>query len=148
VKACSGALAASGPPILDALTDPNLFAHCFQPAGHWRAWRVFLAAGFPSPKMTWLSTSSTQGAPRPLRARPERRGWSSGDGAGRSRIGPTNVLVSAPAFQASPAGAPPDAPLLGPRDIAARWGVPVSWVYAQAEAGKLPAYKVGKYLRF
>ena len=38
--------------------------------------------------------------------------------------------------------------LLAPRDVAARWGVPISWVYAQAEAGKLPGYKLGKYLRF
>ena len=29
-----------------------------------------------------------------------------------------------------------------------RWGVPVSWVYSQAETGKLPAFKLGKYLRF
>jgi excisionase family DNA binding protein len=47
-----------------------------------------------------------------------------------------------------PTGAPSAEPLLGPRDVATRWGVPVSWVYSQAETGKLPAFKLGKYLRF
>jgi excisionase family DNA binding protein len=34
------------------------------------------------------------------------------------------------------------------QDVAARLSVPVSWVYAQAEAGLLPSYKVGRYRRF
>lgn len=41
-----------------------------------------------------------------------------------------------------------DEPLLGPRDLAARLGVPTSWVYANAEAGRLPSFRLGKYLRF
>jgi excisionase family DNA binding protein len=38
--------------------------------------------------------------------------------------------------------------LLGPKDVAERFGVPLTWVYAKAEAGKLPHYKMGKYIRF
>ena len=36
----------------------------------------------------------------------------------------------------------------GPKDVAARLGVPVSWVYAAAERGTLPSFKIGKYRRF
>ncbi|MBI3781165.1 MAG: helix-turn-helix domain-containing protein [candidate division NC10 bacterium] len=38
--------------------------------------------------------------------------------------------------------------LIGPKDVAALLAVPVSWVYAQAEAGRLPSFKIGKYRRF
>ena len=41
-----------------------------------------------------------------------------------------------------------DEPLTGPTDIALMLGVPVSWVYANAEAGQLPSFKVGHYRRF
>jgi excisionase family DNA binding protein len=38
--------------------------------------------------------------------------------------------------------------LLGPKDVASRLGVPISWVYSAAEAGTLPSFKIGKYRRF
>ncbi len=38
--------------------------------------------------------------------------------------------------------------LLDPREVAAAWNVPVSWVYQKAEAGVLPSVKLGKYRRF
>lgn len=38
--------------------------------------------------------------------------------------------------------------LLTVQDVARRFNVPVSWVYAQAEADKLPHVKLGRYLRF
>jgi excisionase family DNA binding protein len=41
-----------------------------------------------------------------------------------------------------------DEPLIGPRDVALRLGLPISWVYAAAERGELPSYKIGKYRRF
>lgn len=44
-------------------------------------------------------------------------------------------------------GVPPES-LVGPRDVARLFNVPTSWVYAQAEAGALPSFKLGKYLRF
>jgi excisionase family DNA binding protein len=34
------------------------------------------------------------------------------------------------------------------QDVARRFSVPVSWVYAKAEAGELPHVKLGRYLRF
>ncbi len=34
------------------------------------------------------------------------------------------------------------------QDISRRFNVPVSWVYAKAEAGELPSLKIGRYLRF
>lgn len=37
---------------------------------------------------------------------------------------------------------------LSVEQVAQRLGVPRSWVYTQAEAGKLPAVKLGKYVRF
>jgi excisionase family DNA binding protein len=37
---------------------------------------------------------------------------------------------------------------LSVEDVAQRLGVAHSWVYSAAERGKLPAIKVGKYLRF
>ena len=39
-------------------------------------------------------------------------------------------------------------PLLNVSEVATRLGVPTSWVYSQAEAGKLPSYRLGKYRRF
>jgi excisionase family DNA binding protein len=39
-------------------------------------------------------------------------------------------------------------PMIGPRDVAVRFGLPVSWVYSAAERGELPSYKIGKYVRF
>jgi len=38
--------------------------------------------------------------------------------------------------------------LVGVKDLEARFGPPVSWWYAAAEAGRIPSYKVGKYRRF
>lgn len=38
--------------------------------------------------------------------------------------------------------------LLSVGEVAARLGVPRSWVYNAAEAGKIPAVKLGKYVRF
>ena len=38
--------------------------------------------------------------------------------------------------------------LLTVQDVAAHFGVPVSWVYAKAESGELPSYKLGHYRRF
>jgi excisionase family DNA binding protein len=38
--------------------------------------------------------------------------------------------------------------LMSPREIAVALGLPLSWIYAQAERGALPHYKCGKYLRF
>jgi excisionase family DNA binding protein len=38
--------------------------------------------------------------------------------------------------------------LLSVDDVAQRLGVPRSWVYQKAEAGVLPAFKVGRYIRF
>lgn len=37
---------------------------------------------------------------------------------------------------------------LNAKQTAAVLNVPVSWVYAKAESGVLPSYKLGKYLRF
>src|SRR5262245_44418786 len=39
-------------------------------------------------------------------------------------------------------------PLLTVQDVARRLAVPVSWVYANAENGTLPSFKVGRYRRF
>ena len=38
--------------------------------------------------------------------------------------------------------------LLDVTQAAALLAVPVSWVYAHAESGQLPRYRIGKYLRF
>jgi excisionase family DNA binding protein len=38
--------------------------------------------------------------------------------------------------------------LLEPKDVAQMLNVKVSWVYASAEKGVLPSYRVGKYRRF
>ena len=38
--------------------------------------------------------------------------------------------------------------LIGPPAAARLLGVPVSWVYANAETGRLPSFRVGKYRRF
>jgi len=37
---------------------------------------------------------------------------------------------------------------VGVADLARRFGLPVSWWYAKAEAEVLPSYRIGKYLRF
>lgn len=42
----------------------------------------------------------------------------------------------------------PSRALLTVQDVAARLSVPVSWVYANAESGELPSFKVGRYRRF
>ena len=39
-------------------------------------------------------------------------------------------------------------PYLTPQDVAKLLAVPISWVYAQSERGKLPSIKIGKYRRF
>jgi excisionase family DNA binding protein len=38
--------------------------------------------------------------------------------------------------------------LLKPEEVADILSVPVSWVYSNAESGKLPSLRVGKYRRF
>jgi len=37
---------------------------------------------------------------------------------------------------------------VGVEDLARRFGLPVSWWYAKAEAEVLPSYRIGKYRRF
>jgi hypothetical protein len=37
---------------------------------------------------------------------------------------------------------------VGVADLERQFGVPASWWYAQAEAEKIPSYKIGKYRRF
>jgi excisionase family DNA binding protein len=37
---------------------------------------------------------------------------------------------------------------LTPKDLAARWAVPRSWVYRMAQVGALPSFKIGRYVRF
>jgi predicted DNA-binding transcriptional regulator AlpA len=39
-------------------------------------------------------------------------------------------------------------PMVDVKRVSAVYGNPPSWWYASAEAGKIPSYKVGKYLRF
>jgi excisionase family DNA binding protein len=39
-------------------------------------------------------------------------------------------------------------PLLTVQDVARIFNVPVSWVYAKAEAGDLAHHHIGRYLRF
>lgn len=41
-----------------------------------------------------------------------------------------------------------DSPLLTPEELAARLSVPVSWVYEQSRMKRIPAIKIGKYIRF
>ena len=41
-----------------------------------------------------------------------------------------------------------DERLLTVHDLARRFNVGVTWVYAKAEAGELPYVKLGRYLRF
>lgn len=38
--------------------------------------------------------------------------------------------------------------LVGVKDLEARFGPPASWWYAAAESGRIPSFKLGKYLRF
>lgn len=38
--------------------------------------------------------------------------------------------------------------LLGVKELTERTGLKPSWIYAQAEAKKIPYLKLGKYLRF
>jgi excisionase family DNA binding protein len=38
--------------------------------------------------------------------------------------------------------------LLTVHDVAHRLAVPVSWVYAAAEQGRLPSLRIGRYVRF
>jgi len=38
--------------------------------------------------------------------------------------------------------------LIGPREVAELYGLPISWVYSKAEEGILPHFKLGKYLKF
>ena len=38
--------------------------------------------------------------------------------------------------------------LIGVPELAARLGVPRSWVYSQTAAGILPAVRIGKYVKF
>ena len=42
----------------------------------------------------------------------------------------------------------PEQALLSPKQLAARLGLPITWIYFHAEARSLPHYRVGKYLRF
>lgn len=43
---------------------------------------------------------------------------------------------------------PSDARLLDAADVADMLGVPRTWVYAEARAGRLPHVRVGRYRRF
>jgi excisionase family DNA binding protein len=38
--------------------------------------------------------------------------------------------------------------LLNANDVAALLGVPVSWVYMQTRAGRIPTVKLGRYYRY
>jgi hypothetical protein len=38
--------------------------------------------------------------------------------------------------------------LIGPRTLADRWEVPLTWVYAKCRTRDLPHLKLGRYLRF
>ncbi len=38
--------------------------------------------------------------------------------------------------------------LIGPGELSDQTGLPLSWIYAKAEAGVLPHYKIGKYVKF
>lgn len=38
--------------------------------------------------------------------------------------------------------------LLQPTEVAERLGVPTSWVYAEARAGRIPHVRLGRYVRF
>jgi excisionase family DNA binding protein len=49
--------------------------------------------------------------------------------------------VIAPAESAAASG------LMQPAEVAAYLGVPVSWVYAECRAGRMPHIKLGKYTR-
>jgi len=42
----------------------------------------------------------------------------------------------------------PDRALLDATEVAELLGVPTSWVYAEARAGRLPHVRVGRYRRF
>ena len=39
-------------------------------------------------------------------------------------------------------------PLLTVQDVARRLNLPISWIYSQSEAGTLPSFKIGRYVRF
>jgi excisionase family DNA binding protein len=41
-----------------------------------------------------------------------------------------------------------DERLISPKELADRTGLPLSWVYTQVEAKKLPHRKLGRYVRF
>jgi excisionase family DNA binding protein len=42
----------------------------------------------------------------------------------------------------------PDDRLIDAHEVAERLGVPVSWVYAQTRAGRLPTVRLGRYYRY
>ena len=42
----------------------------------------------------------------------------------------------------------PDRALLDATEVAELLGVPTSWVYAEARAGRLPHVRIGRYRRF
>ena len=42
----------------------------------------------------------------------------------------------------------PDRALLDATEVAELLGVPTSWVYAEAQAGRLPHVRIGRYRRF
>lgn len=41
-----------------------------------------------------------------------------------------------------------DEVLLSPEELAERLKIPISWVYEQSRLGRIPTYRVGKYIRF
>jgi excisionase family DNA binding protein len=41
-----------------------------------------------------------------------------------------------------------DEPMVGVKELAARYGPPPSWWYVKAERGEIPSYRLGKYRRF
>ena len=38
--------------------------------------------------------------------------------------------------------------MVGVKELAERFGPPESWWYQAAETGRVPSYKIGKYVRF
>ena len=38
--------------------------------------------------------------------------------------------------------------LIGVKEMSEAYGLPVSWIYSKAQAGMLPHYRIGKYVRF
>ena len=73
--------------ILDAIDDPNIFAHAFQNAASWSSWRTFLACLFGLPlseEQRQLFKQCTKRDTSHLRMNAVRLGWSSDDAEARA----------------------------------------------------------------